>query len=69
MSIAIRLNGEERETNACSLAALLTDLHLDESAKGLAVARNGEVVPKARWHQEVLATGDEIEVVKLFAGG
>lgn len=69
MSIAIRLNGEMRKTNAQDLAALLADLEVEKSAKGIAVARNGEVVPKEAWGRVALAAGDEIEVVKLFAGG
>jgi sulfur carrier protein len=69
MSILIRLNGEAQETTARDLAALLADLQVEKGAKGVAVARNGEVVPKSEWGRVALAVGDEIEVVKLFAGG
>ena len=39
------------------------------SARGLAVAVNGQVVPRHAWDATRLAPGDEVEIVKLFAGG
>ncbi len=38
-------------------------------ARGLAVAVNGQVVPRHAWDGTRLAPGDEVEIVKLFAGG
>jgi sulfur carrier protein len=35
----------------------------------VAVARNGEVVPKSRWGDTRLALGDRIEIVTAVAGG
>ena len=37
--------------------------------QGVAVARNGEVVPRSRWAAEQLADGDRIEIVAAAAGG
>jgi sulfur carrier protein len=39
------------------------------SPKGIAVARNGEVVPKSAWEGTVVAPGDRIEIVTAAAGG
>ena len=39
------------------------------SPRGIAVARNGEVVPKSRWDRTPLAHGDRIEIVTAAAGG
>ena len=39
------------------------------SPNGIAVARNGEVVPKSGWATSVLAPGDRIEIVTAVAGG
>jgi len=39
------------------------------SPKGVAVARNGEVVPKSRWGDTHLVPGDRIEIVTAVAGG
>ncbi len=38
-------------------------------ARGVAVAVNGQVVPRHAWDATRLAPGDEVEIVKLFAGG
>jgi sulfur carrier protein len=37
--------------------------------RGVAVARNGEVVPRSTWHEERLRAGDAIEIVTAAAGG
>jgi sulfur carrier protein len=39
------------------------------SSRGVAVARNGEVVPKSRWGDTRLVLGDRIEIVTAVAGG
>ncbi len=39
------------------------------SPRGIAVARNGEVVPRSTWDRTELAAGDEIEIVTAAAGG
>jgi thiamine biosynthesis protein ThiS len=36
---------------------------------GVAVARNGEVVPRSRWATEPIAPGDDIEIAAPFQGG
>ena len=35
----------------------------------IAVERNGEIVPKARYGETVLAEGDSVEVVSFMGGG
>lgn len=40
-----------------------------DSPRGIAVARNGDIVPKSRWGQTHLAAGDQIEIVTAAAGG
>ena len=39
------------------------------SPRGIAVARNGEVVPKSAWATTAVAAGDSIEIVTAAAGG
>lgn len=39
------------------------------SNRGVAVARNGEVVPRSRWDVEKVNSGDAIEIVSAVAGG
>lgn len=40
-----------------------------ESPKGIAVARNREVVPRSEWGHTVLESGDRLEIVSAAAGG
>jgi sulfur carrier protein len=40
-----------------------------DSPRGIAVARNDEVVPKSRWDDTTLVAGDRIEIVTAAAGG
>jgi sulfur carrier protein len=39
------------------------------SPRGIAVARNGDVIPKSSWETTPLAPGDRIEIVTAAAGG
>jgi sulfur carrier protein len=38
-------------------------------ARRVAVARNGEVVPRSAWEDTPLAAGDDVEVLSAVAGG
>lgn len=42
---------------------------LDAPASGVAVARSGEVVPKAEWPDTPVRDGDDIEVLTAVQGG
>ncbi len=42
---------------------------VSSGARGVAVAVNGQVVPRHAWNTTRLSAGDEVEIVKLFAGG
>jgi len=39
------------------------------SPRGIAVARNGDVVPKSSWDATRISRGDRIEIVTAAAGG
>ncbi len=69
MPTTIRLNGEERPLAAKTVIGLLEAQAIDPETRGLAVAVNGAVVPRRAWGATALSPGDEVEVVKLFAGG
>ena len=63
-----RINGEPREfQEPMSIAALLEALGTPLS--GIAVARNGEVIPRSRLSVEFIADGDTIEIIRAVAGG
>ena len=65
----IRINGESEPLAAATLAALLEEKALDVSQRGIAVALNGAVVPRAAWKETPLRAGDTIEIVRARQGG
>ncbi len=69
MPATIRINGETEPLAAGTLIGLLEARGVNPAARGLAVALNGAVVSRRAWPETALAPGDEVEIVKLFAGG
>ena len=69
MSIAIRLNGKGQTVEALTVAELLGALGIDPARRGLAVAINGEVVPRRGWAERALAVADDVEIVRPLQGG
>ena len=66
----IVVNGEERPAPADgAIPALLLDLDIDPGEKGLAIAINGEVVPRQEWSSTGLIAGDRVELVRAVQGG
>lgn len=67
MSITVTINGEKQTLNdTVSIAALLQ--HRNQAA-GVAVAVNGEFVPKSQHASHILKDADEIEIVAPMQGG
>ncbi len=65
---AIEVNGQPWEGPPGTTVTELVSVWCP-SPKGIAVARNGEVVPKSTWDGTVLSSGDRIEIVTAAAGG
>jgi sulfur carrier protein len=65
----LRINGEEAELAATTVAELLAERGIDPRARFLAVAVNGAVVRRAEWPDRPLAPGDAVEIVRPFQGG
>jgi sulfur carrier protein len=66
----IVLNGERSDTRAGeSIAALLVRLGLDSDARGVAVAVDGEVVPRAQWESYTVGEDACVEVLTAMQGG
>ena len=67
-SLRLRVNGRDREVvPGAAVADLVRELAPE--ARLIAVERNGEIVPRARWGSTPLATGDRIEIVRFVQGG
>ena len=65
----IKVNGVAEAVQTASIATRRAARGIDVQARGIAVARNGAVVPRARWAETALADGDEIEIIKAISGG
>jgi sulfur carrier protein len=66
----IRVNGESEPLGEQrTLDALLAEKTADTSQRGIAVALNGAVVPRAAWRDTMLRGGDSVEIVRARQGG
>ena len=63
----ITLNGEDKETQAQTVAMLLREM--DAPVVGTAVAVNGRVVRRAEQEECELQNGDEVELIRAVQGG
>jgi len=66
----IELNGEPRELAAgATLADAVRESGAGDGARGVAVALDGVVVPRAEWEATALAGGQSVEVLAAIQGG
>ncbi|MGI8580518.1 MAG: sulfur carrier protein ThiS [Solirubrobacteraceae bacterium] len=66
----VQLNGAAREVgDEATVAELLTLLEAGIPTRGVAVAVDEEVVPRARWEATRLRAGARVEVVSAIQGG
>jgi sulfur carrier protein len=68
--MTIWLNGRERELTAgATVADAVERSGGAHDGRGIAVAVDGEVVPRHRWQETELAHGQRVEVVQAVQGG
>ena len=65
----LSINGQTREMRADTINELVAIELEGETPRGIAIALNGEVVPKARWSEAALKPGDRVEIVRALPGG
>lgn len=64
----ITINGEPREIpDGLSVAALLQ--HLEMIAERVAIERNLDILPRAKWQGTMVQPNDRFEIVHLVGGG
>ena len=63
------LNGERRELPERATVMAAVEASGAERGDGLAVAVDGDVVPRARWELTALEEGQRVEVVRAVQGG
>ena len=70
MTIKAFVNGELLElAEASTVADLVQSLEGAPDGRGIAVALDGEVVPRPRWPVTELSDGAQVEVVVAVQGG
>jgi sulfur carrier protein len=66
----IHVNGEPREVSARTVAELLVELRgPDAPREGVAVAVDGEVIPRADHVTHPLREGARVELIRAVGGG
>ena len=66
----ITVNGEARAApGGGTVASLLAEMGVDLGRRGVAVAVNGEIVSRERWHSARLDEGDRVDLVRPVQGG
>jgi sulfur carrier protein len=65
----IELNGEARELPEGAMLDLAVRESGAEGARGVAVALDGEVVPRSEWERTPLREGQAVEVLAAIQGG
>jgi sulfur carrier protein len=63
----VTVNGEQREISSASVEALLSELEYEGTH--FAIALNYDVLPRTKWAQTRLNSGDEIEIITPRQGG
>jgi len=66
--VKVRVNGEQRELAPGTTVGQVVDTVVPDRSR-IAVERNREIVPRARYDQAALRDGDVIEIVTLVGGG
>jgi thiazole synthase len=70
MTIRVEINGETRELgDGATIADALQAAGAEPGRRGVAIALDGEVVPRAEWRQTELRAGQRVEVVAAVQGG
>lgn len=66
--IFVKINGKDHPCKPeMTIRSLLTELGHDPQR--VAVEKNGQIVPRARFADEVLCDADTVEIVQFVGGG
>jgi sulfur carrier protein len=68
--VLVLVNGETQDLSAdATLASVVESLHGRPGGRGVAIALDGEVVPRAAWDETRLSDGARVEIVAAVQGG
>jgi sulfur carrier protein len=66
----LTVNGEKTEfDDGASLAKLIEHLEINNAGQGIAVAVNNAVVPREKWNETTIRSGDSVEIIRAVQGG
>ena len=67
-TLSIVVNGEDRASRPeATVTDLLRELGLDRGR--VAIERNLEILPRAKWAETIVQAGDRYEIVQFVGGG
>jgi sulfur carrier protein len=66
----VLINGERRELpRDATVETAVREAGVDHEGRGVAVAVDGEVVPRGEWSETALREGQQVEVLHAVQGG
>jgi sulfur carrier protein len=66
----VSLNGQRRDLpEDATVESVATLMAVAPDARGVAVALEGEVIPRAQWSRTPLSEGAHVEIVNAVQGG
>lgn len=65
----VRVNGEPRAFDDGTTVAEVVSTLVESAERGVAVALDGDVVPRSEWPATRLADGQSVEVLRAVQGG
>ena len=67
---AVSINGKRCELpGEATVATAVREAGIDREGRGVAVAVDGEVVPRGEWSERPLREGQQVEVLHAVQGG
>jgi sulfur carrier protein len=67
--MTVCVNGEQRQLADATTVADVVQSLVEEDERGVAVALDGDVVPRSEWESTTLRDGAHVEVLRAVQGG
>lgn len=67
MSLSIKVNGNTRESQSANVQQLVAELALVPET--VLIEHNGLALHRSEWETRPLANGDQVEILRVAAGG
>jgi sulfur carrier protein len=70
VTVTVHVNGEPRALpEGSTVGAVVASFGAERERRGVAVAVDAEVVPRAQWERRELHEGERVEVLHAIQGG